>query len=441
MISLISLVSSTLSCGNSSLPEESDAGVAQTDTSSSGFWGLFEFGNEEAETLTRIKIGGLSNVLPRQCAEKPFVLAGVRRNGLDLVLASAELRNDPEVVMAAVSQNGLALQYASLALRANPDIVLAAVRQNGLALLYAAHSISRLGEHYVEIALAAVENNWHSFDNVVEYYRGNMDIALAAMAQNTNAIYLVSPSLFSNQEFVRQCYNLSFGAYYYIYQTMFSMANTSLLPQELNASLQSTLTDLTNLNIRHMERFTAATPSEVAEIVTNRRALDSGGSFADGRPVALVVLPVIDRTDTFIHNNISQLIQHGYRVVYFEAESDLEVYEAIEATGQRQLISLLYLGGHGTARTTRFSGEPYEDDEILFLDPSDEAEMYYLNNYLAENSRVLLYGCYACNGELEGMLECVFPDSTFFVPDGTPQGFDMVFDNQNSLVDVDFFTN
>jgi len=428
-------------CQNSSADNDTAGEISQADDKNSISWGLFDNQLEETEIYNRIRVGGLANIHPRLCSNKRLVLAAVRRNGLDLALASDEMQNDPEVVLAAVRQNGMALQYASRELRENQEIVLAAVQQNGLALQYAYRDISRFRERYIEVALAAVQENWKSFDLVDDYYKGNAEIALAAITQDATAIYLVSPILFSNQEFVRSCYNLSFGAYYYIYQSMLEVAYTSHLPQDLNASLQSTLADLAALNIDFIDRFTNVTPAEVDEIVASRVVLQQEGSFSDSSPVALVVLPKSDRLNTFVHNNISQLIRHGYRVVYFEAESDLEVYETIELTGQRQPISLLYLGGHGTATTTRLSGYPDEHDESLLLDPSDEAEMYYLNSYLAENSQVLLYSCHACYGELQAMFERVFPDSNFFVPDGTPEGFAFIFNDQNMVIDIDFFTS
>ena len=52
-----------------------------------------------------------------------MVIAAVRRNGLALGYASAELRADREVVLVAVQQDGGALKHASPELRADRELM------------------------------------------------------------------------------------------------------------------------------------------------------------------------------------------------------------------------------------------------------------------------------------------------------------------------------
>lgn len=50
-------------------------------------------------------------------------LKALQQDGLVLVHASDELRNDREVVLTAIRQNGLALKYASAELQADEEMV------------------------------------------------------------------------------------------------------------------------------------------------------------------------------------------------------------------------------------------------------------------------------------------------------------------------------
>jgi hypothetical protein len=66
--------------------------------------------------------------------DKEVVLAAVAENGGALVHASAELKNDKEVVLAAVAQYGWALGHASVELNNDKEVVLVAVAQDRSAL-------------------------------------------------------------------------------------------------------------------------------------------------------------------------------------------------------------------------------------------------------------------------------------------------------------------
>ena len=62
--------------------------------------------------------------------------------GEALEFASAELRNDRDIVKAAVNQNGWALEFASDELRNDQDIVVDAVHQDGTASQFASVNCS-----------------------------------------------------------------------------------------------------------------------------------------------------------------------------------------------------------------------------------------------------------------------------------------------------------
>jgi hypothetical protein len=72
----------------------------------------------------------------------------------NLSQASAELKNDKEIVLAAVKSSGEVLEYVSDELRNDPEIVLAAVSQNGAALKFASEEM----KNNKEITITAVSN-------------------------------------------------------------------------------------------------------------------------------------------------------------------------------------------------------------------------------------------------------------------------------------------
>ena len=57
------------------------------------------------------------------------ILASVKYHGLELSMASPELRGNSEIVMAAVKRNGCSLKDSSMELRCNKDIVMVAVKK------------------------------------------------------------------------------------------------------------------------------------------------------------------------------------------------------------------------------------------------------------------------------------------------------------------------
>ena len=79
-------------------------------------------------------------------------MAAVKHDWRQLQYASAELKDDREIVMEAVKQNGRALQFASAELQGDREFVMVAVKQNGNALVYASAALQ--GDR--EIVMVAV---------------------------------------------------------------------------------------------------------------------------------------------------------------------------------------------------------------------------------------------------------------------------------------------
>jgi hypothetical protein len=126
-----------------------------------------------------------------------IALAAVRQNGLALEHVSFDLKRDYEIVKAAVTQNGLALRLVHSALKDDPDIALAAVHQNGLAI-----ELTPIGmKHDRQISLASAMDDL-ARDGLdprqhlrLVGLRDDLQIALAAAAQNPAALDLLVPEL------------------------------------------------------------------------------------------------------------------------------------------------------------------------------------------------------------------------------------------------------
>lgn len=160
---------------------------------------------------------------------------------------------------------------------------------------------------------------------------------------------------------------------------------------------------------------------------------------ADDRPLALLVYapdPQRGRDwrnrEAFfdVGQKIADLQSRGFRVVYTEAETDTELYEAIRQYGETQLVDLLIIGGHGEPDNMELSRHPGERYQ---LDLSDREEMLRLelSDYLVEYAFIVLDGCSTGRGEhrrdnLANMVADVFPLSGVHAATGTITGYNIV---------------
>jgi hypothetical protein len=89
--------------------------------------------------------------------QKTECIAKVRNNGLAVKFASAELKNDSEVVLAAIGQTCFAIEHASDTLKNDPEVVLAAVKKYGFLLKFASNDM----RNNPAVAIAAVsQDGW-----------------------------------------------------------------------------------------------------------------------------------------------------------------------------------------------------------------------------------------------------------------------------------------
>jgi len=121
---------------------------------------------------------------PSLFAQRKFVLAAVRRDGMTLQYAHDTCKSDSQIVIEAVKSKVLAFQYASKACRANWDVVLAAVKARGRALQFAEEAL----RDEREIVLAAVDRDGEALQHASRRLRSDKHVVLVAIGSNALAL-------------------------------------------------------------------------------------------------------------------------------------------------------------------------------------------------------------------------------------------------------------
>jgi hypothetical protein len=116
-----------------------------------------------------------------------------------LMLTSAEVRGDRELMLAAVSRYGCALQYASTELQGDREVVLAATAQDARALEYAALELR--SDQACMLAAVALDGNALRFASAE--LTADQKVVMAAVNQNGSALEFASKALRTNGELVR----------------------------------------------------------------------------------------------------------------------------------------------------------------------------------------------------------------------------------------------
>ena len=157
--------------------------------------------------------------------------------------------------------------------------------------------------------------------------------------------------------------------------------------------------------LMHLERFN---PGDITEILKNRLE-----NYPDGRPLAILVFTTYDYTGNQIADGafaldkdvlFKSLIDHGYRVMYYEVSTEGQMISALKYASMDQKASLIIFSGHGD-RTDLVLGNPSRINRNLqgndgipedyILDMSDQKELFSaaVSNALVDNGTVILNSC------------------------------------------------
>jgi len=327
-------------------------------------------------------------------------------NELDQYLEST-LPFDRSFILASVKEDGLALRFAGSPLNNDKEIVSIALGNNTLALQYADPSYSA-GKEFMKTRI--------KWDLDFEQF-----------------IYEYSP-LLKNREFAHDAFNINFNAY----ESM--PAETKII---YTKKYESIINELKDLNIDFPKRFKS--PETVQKIIENRKDLDA----ADPRPLAVLIYTKRDYNGSFqAHNQIETLVNMGhYRVVYFEAGTDEEVFNAlIRATAVKQ-AKLLVLAGHGDQAYISFGandpGSCPIENEYKYVDVSDYCKMIKigLSKCLAKESIVILESCSTGKGKdkatnIANVIGNIFKYSAIIAPTEPAYIHQYQFDNDGNVTGV-----
>lgn len=145
-------------------------------------------------------------------ANREFILAAVKLNGLVLEFAGSNLKADREIVLAAVSNHGAAIRHADALLKADKEIALIAVCQYGTSIRDL-DAILRADRDIVE---AAVKNTYIALQFSHPKFLSDREIVLAAVKQQGGIIKSVDSELKSDREIALVAIEENESAFKYI---------------------------------------------------------------------------------------------------------------------------------------------------------------------------------------------------------------------------------
>lgn len=206
----------------------------------------------------------------------------------------------------------------------------------------------------------------------------------------------------------------------------------------------------TSLGIEHPNRFSPAT----LEAIVQGRAHDSTFEQKPGKE-ALLVFPKEDETNVFsnMDSQIRTLIDHGYKIRFFECASDSELKQLMAERGKTgKAADLLVLGGHGSREQLSLGAQdpaqnPFASSDKTF-DVEDVAAFKAAgaDRALREGGMIAIISCLAGNGADTALnqanaLREIFPQARekgVFAPRYSTmfEGFD--FNDKGEVVDVRF---
>jgi hypothetical protein len=220
------------------------------------------------------------------------VLAALtQKGGWALQYASAELKNDKEVVLVAVAQNGRALVHASVELKNDKEVVLAAVARNGLALQFAPAKL----KNDKEVVLAAVASFGHALQFASAALKSDKEVVLAAVAWHGNALCHASIARGELQAFVRGrvVAHCTFGAFLLAAHPSTGPVQSTLTPRAPAPWMLDGVGEDANRHVQQLIASFAGAPCGQAWVVTctacARLLTDSAGSSVEmsGQPASV----------------------------------------------------------------------------------------------------------------------------------------------------------
>ncbi|MDI6731936.1 MAG: hypothetical protein QME05_05105 [Candidatus Margulisbacteria bacterium] len=221
---------------------------------------------------------------------------------------------------------------------------------------------------------------------------------------------------------------------------------------ETLASIKSEYELLKMLSISWPNRFSREVRSE---LVQNRQ-----NNQADGRPLAILIYPKHDFPQdpqkpgeytsggvyAFTRENdiFQDLIQRGYRVMYYEAGNEAEFYASLRDGSRAQRASLLIVAGHGTIDSVQLGNDYFNEEQVLDLSDTVELRRNKVPDTLAAGGAVLLFSCSTGEGKESGqnianLLRKIFPQAASIAAPTVPtHPEELIFNEQGRVTGVKY---
>ncbi|OGC04963.1 hypothetical protein A2276_03305 [candidate division WOR-1 bacterium RIFOXYA12_FULL_43_27] len=137
------------------------------------------------------------------------------------------------------------------------------------------------------------------------------------------------------------------------------------------------------LNITWLTRFSKKTR---AELVKNRQM-----NKPDGRRLAVLIYPIGDYNRAFEEPDLfDSLIKHGYKILYYEVETDKEMRQALIEASVYGKADVRIVAGHGTPKSIHFS-DNNSYNEIYSYDTGDKVKMAGLAGLTLKKGAVIAH--------------------------------------------------
>jgi len=373
-------------------------------------------------------------------------------------------KENTEITLQMLACNPKVFNYLYSEQRANKPFILQAIQ-------CAPEIYEYLPEMYnsdVDIAKAAIAASPDIYGMISKNpnFKNDRELALYAVYYDAQNIKNIDGALLKEAGFIEEAFTVNYEIVKFMDEPSEDLkARYVQIAHDINNGLHS-------LDIEFTERIPASVRKE---IIDNRKS----SGVDDGRPVALIIYPKTDENGAFItfNNMIAKLVQDGYKVVYYEADSEDDIVKDVQEASQARKIDLFLIGGHGkkdaiqlfspltislnmrkdniisTAQTLnkifqilqfipypilgliylpilivtrlidgvrKIFALPFESEKQM-LSVNDAKDIKDLSKYMSENSVVILEGCSTGQGgqnakNLANMLGGVFMNSYIWAP-------------------------
>jgi hypothetical protein len=284
--------------------------------------------------------------------------------------------------------------------------------------------VANINRHSSEIIFRSIreENKISDQEQMLEEMRRNARLRLSPHLQS---------ELEENDELKRRVFDVNFNYFEYDYYKP---------PADIREGYAKIMEGLARHNITRPLHFNTST---AREIIRNRDQINQ----PDDRPVALLVYPKSDWNTAFESNSMIELMEMGYRILYFEAVTSSDFRDAVVKVGSVQQISLMVIGGHGFLTHLNFGLEDKtrvkDGERDYYLDISRPQVLDGLSEYLAPQSIVVLESCSTGAGRdridnLANMVGRAFPHSTIMAATIPTNILGYIRDEEGRIIDVNF---